>query len=158
MSGVSPLSLPSIPIQNHSIHFGTALVYFIVFRHHPSHLSPLLTALHSTPPSTVINAACKAIHPVSYRGHASHWLVSLLSFTSRPSLTTTFTLGCSNSLWSKWQDMQCVENCDPTDDPATRVNFEQPVWQTLNMFVGELGCESSRQISEVSFATQSSPY
>lgn len=63
--------------------------------------------------------------------------------------------GCSNSLWSKvgpiprqssiarltfvstskqWQDMQCVANCD---DPATRKNFEQPVWQTGTMFLGE---------------------
>ncbi|PVF97822.1 hypothetical protein CPB86DRAFT_406545 [Serendipita vermifera] len=34
--------------------------------------------------------------------------------------------------------MQCVENCsDP--DPAKRVYYEQPVWQTLQMFIGELG-------------------
>ncbi|KAF8739476.1 hypothetical protein AX14_009458 [Amanita brunnescens Koide BX004] len=47
--------------------------------------------------------------------------------------------GSSNSLWSKWQDMQCVENCaDP--DPANHVLFEQPVWQTLQMFVGEMLC------------------
>ncbi|KAG8930612.1 hypothetical protein FRC03_010808 [Tulasnella sp. 419] len=45
--------------------------------------------------------------------------------------------GCSNSLWSKWQDMQCVENCD---DPQGRIYFEQPVWQTLNMFLGEFAC------------------
>ncbi|KAG8858524.1 hypothetical protein FRB96_005196 [Tulasnella sp. 330] len=36
--------------------------------------------------------------------------------------------------------MQCVENCGPNDDPASRVYYEQPVWQTLQMFVGELGC------------------
>ncbi|KDQ12303.1 hypothetical protein BOTBODRAFT_67501 [Botryobasidium botryosum FD-172 SS1] len=47
--------------------------------------------------------------------------------------------GCSNSLWTKWQDMQCVENCDDPN-PAKHVLFEQPVWQTLQMFVGELGC------------------
>lgn len=47
--------------------------------------------------------------------------------------------GCSNSLWSKFQDKQCVANCgDP--DPARRQNFEQPVWQTLNMFIGEASC------------------
>lgn len=39
--------------------------------------------------------------------------------------------------------MQCVENCGPLDDPTTRVYFEQPVWQTLQMFVGEVGCKSS---------------
>jgi drug/metabolite transporter (DMT)-like permease len=47
--------------------------------------------------------------------------------------------GSSNSLWSKWQDMQCVENCnDP--DPRGRVLYEQPVWQTLQMFLGEMLC------------------
>ncbi|KAG0705045.1 hypothetical protein DFH29DRAFT_908548 [Suillus ampliporus] len=47
--------------------------------------------------------------------------------------------GSSNSLWSKWQDMQCVENCsDP--NPATHVLYEQPVWQTLQMFLGEMLC------------------
>lgn len=29
--------------------------------------------------------------------------------------------------------MQCVENCDG-DDPTRRVLYEQPVWQTLQMF------------------------
>ncbi|GAA6063832.1 hypothetical protein JCM10212_003994 [Sporobolomyces blumeae] len=47
--------------------------------------------------------------------------------------------GCSNSLWSKYQDMQCVANCD-SPDPARRQNFEQPVWQTANMFLGEMCC------------------
>lgn len=35
--------------------------------------------------------------------------------------------------------MQCVENCDSAD-PSLRKNFEQPVWQTAQMFVGEMGC------------------
>ncbi|KAJ8520969.1 hypothetical protein ONZ45_g2225 [Pleurotus djamor] len=49
--------------------------------------------------------------------------------------------GSSNSLWSKWQDMQCVENCaDP--NPAKHVLYEQPVWQTLQMFLGEMLCVS----------------
>lgn len=39
--------------------------------------------------------------------------------------------------------MQCVENCGPLDDPTSRVYFEQPVWQTVQMFVGELGCTSA---------------
>ncbi|KAF9566265.1 hypothetical protein CPC08DRAFT_682585 [Agrocybe pediades] len=47
--------------------------------------------------------------------------------------------GSSNSLWSKWQDMQCVENCsDP--NPRNHVLYEQPVWQSLQMFVGEMLC------------------
>ncbi|KAJ7685017.1 hypothetical protein DFH06DRAFT_1157146 [Mycena polygramma] len=44
--------------------------------------------------------------------------------------------GSSNSLWSKWQDMQCVEDCS-SDHP---VLYEQPVWQTLQMFLGEMLC------------------
>lgn len=32
--------------------------------------------------------------------------------------------------------MQCVGNCDDPD-PKKRFYFEQPIWQTLNMFVGE---------------------
>jgi hypothetical protein len=36
-------------------------------------------------------------------------------------------------------DMQCVERCDDPN-PAKRVTYEQPVWQSLNMFIGELGC------------------
>jgi drug/metabolite transporter (DMT)-like permease len=47
--------------------------------------------------------------------------------------------GSSNSLWSKWQDMQCVENCD-NPDLKQHVLYEQPVWQTLQMFLGEMLC------------------
>ncbi|KAI9484426.1 hypothetical protein BDB00DRAFT_146403 [Zychaea mexicana] len=44
--------------------------------------------------------------------------------------------GVCNTILNKYQDMQCVEFCnDP--DPSKRRYFEQPVWQTLNMFVGE---------------------
>ncbi|KAF4608730.1 hypothetical protein EYR40_001077 [Pleurotus pulmonarius] len=40
------------------------------------------------------------------------------------------------------QDMQCVENCsDP--NPANRVLYEQPVWQTLQMFREPTYCLSS---------------
>ena len=39
-------------------------------------------------------------------------------------------------------DMQCVENCsDP--DPRAHVLYEQPVWQTLQMF-GESSGLSTR--------------
>ncbi|KAJ3062777.1 hypothetical protein HDU98_001376 [Podochytrium sp. JEL0797] len=47
--------------------------------------------------------------------------------------------GSCNTILNKWQDMQCVRNCaDP--DVSQRKLFEQPVWQTLTMFVGETGC------------------
>ena len=35
--------------------------------------------------------------------------------------------------------MQCVRNCD-SSNPKYREHFEQPVLQTLQMFVGEMGC------------------
>ncbi|KAK2843944.1 hypothetical protein FQN49_005922 [Arthroderma sp. PD_2] len=47
--------------------------------------------------------------------------------------------GVCNTLLTKYQDMQCVRNCDSLD-PSKRVAFEQPVLQTLQMFVGEMGC------------------
>ncbi|RAR16007.1 integral membrane protein [Stemphylium lycopersici] len=37
------------------------------------------------------------------------------------------------------QDMQCVKNCD-SPSPKYQERFEQPVLQTLQMFVGEMGC------------------
>lgn len=45
--------------------------------------------------------------------------------------------GVCNSIICKWQDMQCVEGCGPGERAVT---FSQPVWQTLQMFVGELLC------------------
>jgi len=47
--------------------------------------------------------------------------------------------GVCNTLLNKLQDMQCVENCDDKDS-SKREYFEQPVWQTLNMFIGETFC------------------
>lgn len=47
--------------------------------------------------------------------------------------------GVCNTLLTKYQDNQCVRNCDDPD-PLKRKHFEQPVIQTLQMFVGEMGC------------------
>lgn len=47
--------------------------------------------------------------------------------------------GVCNTLLTKYQDNQCVRNCDDPD-PTKRTNFEQPVIQTAQMFVGETGC------------------
>ncbi|KAF2152039.1 hypothetical protein K461DRAFT_279568 [Myriangium duriaei CBS 260.36] len=46
--------------------------------------------------------------------------------------------GVCNTLLTKYQDMQCVGNC--TAPPARQKTFEQPVLQTLQMFVGEAAC------------------
>ncbi|KAJ8065547.1 hypothetical protein OCU04_006226 [Sclerotinia nivalis] len=47
--------------------------------------------------------------------------------------------GVCNTLLTKYQDNVCVRNCnDP--DPKKRALFEQPVIQTAQMFVGEMGC------------------
>uniref|UniRef100_A0A060TJF8 ARAD1D46464p n=1 Tax=Blastobotrys adeninivorans TaxID=409370 RepID=A0A060TJF8_BLAAD len=45
--------------------------------------------------------------------------------------------GCANSLLTKYQDNQCISDCD---DPNSRVNFEQPVFQTVQMFIAEAAC------------------
>lgn len=37
------------------------------------------------------------------------------------------------------QDMQCIKNCD-SPSKKYREHFEQPVLQTLQMFIGEMGC------------------
>lgn len=43
--------------------------------------------------------------------------------------------GCGNTLLTKYQDQQCVANCSaPSND---RVYFDQPVFQTLQMFIAE---------------------
>ncbi|KAJ2079479.1 hypothetical protein H4R24_003747 [Coemansia sp. RSA 988] len=47
--------------------------------------------------------------------------------------------GTANTLLTKLQDKQCVRNCDDPD-VSKHENFEQPVWQTLNMFYGEMLC------------------
>ncbi|CAE6414865.1 unnamed protein product [Rhizoctonia solani] len=60
---------------------------------------------------------------------------SLVPFLIAGMLTT----GCANSLLMKWQDRMCVENCEPGSSRPP-VHFEQPVWQTLIMFVGEMLC------------------
>jgi hypothetical protein len=45
--------------------------------------------------------------------------------------------GVCNTIFNKLQDMTCVEHCD---DPERSKHFEQPVWQTFNMFIGETLC------------------
>ncbi|KEF58477.1 uncharacterized protein A1O9_06403 [Exophiala aquamarina CBS 119918] len=46
--------------------------------------------------------------------------------------------GCANTILTKYQDQQCVRNCHDLD-PTKRYNFEQPVIQTVQMFIGEMG-------------------
>ncbi|KAG0053098.1 hypothetical protein BGZ83_001690 [Gryganskiella cystojenkinii] len=46
--------------------------------------------------------------------------------------------GTANTVITKYQDKACVKNCDlPVEEQE---HFEQPLWQTLNMFVGESLC------------------
>ncbi|WEW55263.1 hypothetical protein PRK78_000692 [Emydomyces testavorans] len=54
-------------------------------------------------------------------------------------VTMMLVTGVCNTLLTKYQDMQCVRNCDDPN-PKRRVVFEQPVLQTLQMFIGEMGC------------------
>ncbi|KAJ5740360.1 hypothetical protein N7493_000232 [Penicillium malachiteum] len=54
-------------------------------------------------------------------------------------VTMMLVTGVCNTILNKYQDMQCVRNCDSLD-PQERKTFEQPVIQTAQMFVGEMGC------------------
>ncbi|KAI9875904.1 MAG: hypothetical protein M1830_007806 [Pleopsidium flavum] len=47
--------------------------------------------------------------------------------------------GVCNTLLTKYQDLQCVRNCH-SSDPKKQQHFEQPVIQTAQMFIGEMGC------------------
>ena len=47
--------------------------------------------------------------------------------------------GVANTLLTKYQDQQCLDNCN-NPDPKKRQHFEQPVIQTAQMFAGEMGC------------------
>lgn len=49
------------------------------------------------------------------------------------------TTGCMNSLFTKYQDNQCVHHCSNPNENK-HVNFNQPALQTLQMFIGELSC------------------
>ncbi|KAI9045763.1 putative nucleotide-sugar transporter [Aspergillus affinis] len=53
-------------------------------------------------------------------------------------VTMMLVTGVCNTILNKYQDMQCVRNCD-SPDPKERHTFEQPVIQTAQMFVGEMG-------------------
>ncbi|KIK00919.1 hypothetical protein K443DRAFT_99530, partial [Laccaria amethystina LaAM-08-1] len=67
------------------------------------------------------------------------------AYDMRSSLHVSFliagmlSVGAGMSLLIKYQDMQCVENCN-NPESHNHVTYEQPVWQTLIMFVGEALC------------------
>ncbi|KAJ5183543.1 hypothetical protein N7492_001159 [Penicillium capsulatum] len=54
-------------------------------------------------------------------------------------VTMMLVTGVCNTILNKYQDMQCVRNCD-SPDPTQWKLFEQPVLQTAQMFIGEMGC------------------
>ncbi|PWY76319.1 integral membrane protein [Aspergillus heteromorphus CBS 117.55] len=53
-------------------------------------------------------------------------------------VTMMLVTGVCNTILNKYQDMQCVWNCD-SPNPIYRRTFEQPVIQTIQMFTGEMG-------------------
>ncbi|KAF7589439.1 hypothetical protein BBP40_004276 [Aspergillus hancockii] len=54
-------------------------------------------------------------------------------------VTMMLVTGVCNTILNKYQDMQCVRNCK-APHPNDRHLFEQPVIQTIQMFIGEMGC------------------
>ncbi|KAJ3112359.1 hypothetical protein HDU96_004665 [Phlyctochytrium bullatum] len=47
--------------------------------------------------------------------------------------------GSMNTILNKYQNLQCLDNCDDPDE-SKRHTYNQPVWQTVQMFVGEALC------------------
>ena len=70
-------------------------------------------------PTLIFNRAPATRYGASGRFAASH--------------TYAYTRLAHSHYPSPSQDMQCVENCDDRN-PAHHVLYEQPVWQTLQMF------------------------
>ncbi|KAK9464864.1 hypothetical protein V1512DRAFT_267349 [Lipomyces arxii] len=64
--------------------------------------------------------------------------MSLLHYTTPIFVAGMLITGCSNSLLTKYQDNQCVANCD--GPLGERRYFEQPVIQTFQMFIAEAAC------------------
>ena len=100
-----------------------------------------------TTTTTSYDAPLVALHSISPRGddhhrklgfsivysvcNTSHRAPATLSGASGRSEAFVYVTRRSASFLC--QDMQCVENCgDP--DPRNHVLYEQPVWQTLQMF------------------------
>lgn len=52
-------------------------------------------------------------------------------------VTGTIVTGSLNSILTKYQDLQCVGNCDVE---GGQIYFDQPLLQTLQMFLGEMLC------------------
>lgn len=79
--------------------------------------------------------------PLSERHHSTYFPTPLPPSSSSMSTIAivlgTIVCGCLNSLLTKFQDNQCVGNCD-NPDVSTHRRFEQPMIQTLQMFIGEM--------------------
>lgn len=58
---------------------------------------------------------------------------------SRTKILKSSTISLFSSSPFTDQDNTCVKNCD-NPDSTTHEHFEQPLWQTLNMFAGETLC------------------
>ncbi|KAG9247833.1 hypothetical protein BJ878DRAFT_538915 [Calycina marina] len=63
---------------------------------------------------------------------AAKWVLPVL-------VTLMLVSGVCNTLLTKYQDNICVRDCD-APNPADFKHFEQPVIQTMQMFMGESGC------------------
>jgi hypothetical protein len=52
---------------------------------------------------------------------------------------TMLTSGTVITMACKWQDKQCVAECDAAD-PCLANHYEQPLWQSLNFTLGSMLC------------------
>ncbi|KFY37966.1 hypothetical protein V494_04578 [Pseudogymnoascus sp. VKM F-4513 (FW-928)] len=118
---------PPTPYYNHALN--------------PSSLyHDIATSIYAKPTSLKTSAATKP-PPPNHSTEAHQHLQSKMAAKSLIPLLVAMMLitGCANTLFTKYQDNQCVSNCsDP--NPSNRKHFEQPVIQTAQMFIGEMGC------------------
>merc|ERR1712000_14493 len=97
---------------------------------HLSHRSP-----HRPPATSYLIAP-----PTPTVGHLASSRGIMATRTAIPFLVGMMLLtGVCNTLLTKYQDNQCVRDCENVN-PNKGKAFEQPVLQTAQMFVGEMGC------------------
>ena len=88
-------------------------------------------------PDTVLERVATALSLggtfVSPSTGAEHEILSTVLIVALMLVSGTF-----NTILTKLQDQTCVYNCSAPE--AEQEKFEQPLWQTLNMFIGEWVC------------------
>lgn len=106
----------------------------------PKTTSHLESTSPHTPTAPTTNRPNRVRGAVYFKQHTLNTLKNMASPSYLLFLVVgTVTTGCLNSIFTKYQDNQCVRNCD-NPDVSTHQTFQQPALQTLQMFFGEMLC------------------